>query len=252
MRSGKRSPSYPRISLDRAVAMAKNIYDSAYEAPVDTDTALQLMGYSGRSGPSTAALSSLKQYGLVEGRDQALRITPLALRIFHPSTPSERFEALNQAVFAPAFYSEIKSQFGGKLPSDQVLKSYLIRTHSFNPSGADFLAKILRENRTYMEQAGSAPTPPSPDLEDPDPEQTSVPSLRSEAFVPRIDPSTLRILHSEPSSRELERREQESAEVLQFRISPECIVRISFIGKVSRSAIEKTVQYLDIAKDQYD
>ena len=67
MASGpKRSPSYPRISLDKeAIDLARKIYDFAYDSPVDTDTVFGLMGYQGRSGPSASSLSALKQYGLI-------------------------------------------------------------------------------------------------------------------------------------------------------------------------------------------
>jgi hypothetical protein len=238
----KRSPSYPRIDLDRAVELAKKVYDSTFESSVDTETLYELMGYRGKSGPSASALSALKQYKLVEGRDQALRIAPLALRILHPANEQEKADALAEAVFAPQLYNEIRVQFSGKLPSDQVLKSYLVRTHSFNPNGADELIRILRVNRAHMERSSSMSAAQSVD----------------ETYVGRSNTIHLRAADLGETEHENDARSRVESdvddahkEILRFRISPTCVVRIIFTGSVSRSAIERTIQFLELAKDQY-
>src|SRR5262245_13480816 len=129
--SVRRSPSYPRISLNKAVELTEKVYASAYDAVIDVNTMIGLMGFQGRTGPAAAAIASLRQYGLVEGRDQSMKITPLAIRILHPSHFAERTEALEEAVFKPELYSEIRSHFGGKIPGDEVIKSYLVRNDGF-------------------------------------------------------------------------------------------------------------------------
>jgi len=225
----KRSPSYPRISLDRAVDLARKVHASAYESNVDVDTVVSLMGYQGKSGPSLTALASLKQYGLIEGRDQSLRITSLALKILHPANEAERLSSLKIAVFLPALYEEIGKQFSGRIPGDQVLKSHLVRNHSFTQSGADDFIKILKDNRPYMEGSPATPEPANMDAGLTTQSSTGNESLKS------IPPEGV----------------EDSREMLQFRISPECTVRIEFFGTVSISAIEKTIRYLELAKDNY-
>lgn len=229
MAGTRRSPSYPRISLDRAIDLARKVYDSAYESNVDVTTAVGLMGYQGKSGPSLAALASLKQYGLMEGRDQALRITSLALRILHPSNEVERLAALKSAVFLPTFYEEIGKQFSGRMPGDQVLKSHLVRNHGFTQGGADDFIRVLKDNRPYMD----APLT-SRETSAAEPEQDSQPSIARES-----------LRSTEPAETE------EDREILRFRVSPDCMVRISFLGPVSQAALEKTIQYLELAKDNY-
>lgn len=227
----KRSPSYPRVSLDRAIELTGKVYTSAYQSDVDTETVLHLMGFEGKSGPSTAALSSLKQYGLIEGRDQALRVTPLALQILHPKTQAEKLEALRDAARAPQFYEEIRKQFGGKLPGDQVLKSYLVRNHSFNPNGAEFFLRILKHNRAYMDESETG--------------------LDGSVAVETPQPMTeLRPAISNARTEDEEGAESEK-DIFRFRVAPNCIARIIFTGPVTKSAIEKTIQYLELAKDNY-
>jgi hypothetical protein len=227
----QRSPSYPRVSLDRAVDLVRRVYDSAYENPIDTMTALNLMGFQGKSGPSVSALSSVKQYGLIEGRDQSLRVTSLALKILHPANEAERATALREAAFLPAFYREIGNQFAGRIPSDQVLKSHLVRNHGFTQGGADFFNKILRDNRAYLDS----------------PPPISVGAIDTTGQVAE----GITAVGERTRNADSEEGVEGAAEVLRFRISPECTVRIAFYGHVSQSAIDKTIKHLELVKDNY-
>jgi hypothetical protein len=241
MAAVKRSPSYPRVGLGKALELAQRVYENAYESPVDTDTVLRLMGFQGRTGPSATALASLKQYGLIAGRDQALRVTPLAVRILHPSSKEEEAEAINEAVSSPSFYIEMREQFGGRIPGDQVLKSYLIRNRGFNPNGADDFIKILRENRAFME------APPVQERMEVEAQQYTA-----------SNPTGTRELEIRDAVSVTEARlpsgvgmDSTSSEFFRFRIAPNCTVEISFVGPVSRKAIEKTIQLLELVKDNY-
>jgi hypothetical protein len=233
----RRSPSYPRISLDRAVILAEKVYDSAYQSAVDTTTVLELMGYLGKSGPATAALSSVKQYGLIEGRDQALKVTPLALRILHPTNDLERRMGLKEAVLAPQFYNEIRMQFEGKIPADQVLKSHLVRVHGFNPNGADDFIRILKDNRPYIDLDIEAHQTKEHEAENKESDKANT--------AIGVAPSAA------AEDRESEMLGEPNRDIFRFRISPTCTVRIIFSGPVTQNALEKTIQYLELAKDSY-
>jgi hypothetical protein len=198
---------------------------------------MKLMGYGGRSGPSAAALSSLKQYGLIEGRDQALRITPLALQIIHPTNQSEKSEALKQALFQPEIYSEIKAVFGTKIPADQVVRSHLVRNHGFHPNGADKLIKILKENRNYAE--GGAVS-----------QQGDLNRVSHSAVESDDDQATFESELPEAGSPVISLLEKKG-ETLQFRASQKCVVNIRFDGELSQSAISKTIAFLELLQDNY-
>jgi len=233
--SKKRSPSYPRISLVRALDMVEKVYQAAFDSPIDTETSLKLMGFQGQSGPSTAALASIKQYGLIEGRDQAIKVTPLAIRILHPSNEEEKTLGLREAASNPRFYSDIEKQFGGRIPGDQVLKSQLVRSHGFNPNGADDFIRVLKENRAFMEMPERAEEVPTSERED----------STSQSFLGRSRPI------QNPASVSSAQVGSTGEESLRFRVSPECVVSIFFSGPVSRHAIEKSIQYLELAKENY-
>jgi hypothetical protein len=236
----KRSPSYPRISLNKAIDLARRVHESAYQSAVDNDTVLTLMGFRGKSGPATAALASLKQYGLIEGRDQALRITPLAIRIFHPSDIQERDGALLDAVFTPQFYDGIRKQFAGKIPADQVLQSYLIRNHGFKNKGAQEFIKILKENRPYMGIVAA------------DFSQTA--NLTSNAssnenfnqLNTKMPPQ-----FASQTRKESGRQDSEDSEIYRLRVTPDCVVTITYNGRISRRAIDQTISYLGFVKSNF-
>ncbi|WP_159012185.1 hypothetical protein [Bradyrhizobium sp. S69] len=215
--------------------MVDRIYQAAFDSAIDTETSLKLMGFQGQSGPSTAALSSIKQYGLIEGRDQAIKVTPLAVRILHPSNDEEKSSGLREAASNPRFYADIEKQFGGRIPGDQVLKSQLVRSHGFNPNGADDFIRVLKENRAFMEMPERIEDGHTTERED----STPQPAL-----------SSSRPLHNSVrmTSPQLGSIGEES---LRFRVSPECVVSIFFSGPVSRHAIEKSIQYLELAKENY-
>jgi hypothetical protein len=215
--------------------MAEEIYASAYESPIDVETMVKLMGFQGRSGPATAAISSLRQYGLVEGRDQSMKVTSLALRIMHPTSVAERREALLEAVFKPELYSEIRDQFGGKIPAEQVIKSHLVRVNGFNPNGADDFVKVLKENRSYMDME-----PTGGDVES-TPSQVSTMTKKEAEEVNALDS----LLNPESVS------DGGKLEILRFRASPSCTVEVRFVGELSQSAIAKTIAFLDLARDNY-
>jgi hypothetical protein len=236
--SKKRSPSYPRISLIRALDMVGRVYEAAFDSAIDTETALKLMGFQGQSGPSTAALASIKQYGLIEGRDRAIKVTPLAIRILHPSNDEEKNSGLREAATNPRFYGDVEKQFGGRIPGDQVLKSQLVRSYGFNPNGADDFIRVLKENRAFMETPERVEEMPAIDRED---------STSNSALV--VNRSPLNVPHAmgrSPSQLGLNGEES-----LRFRVSPDCVVSILFSGPVSRHAIDKSIQYLELAKENY-
>ena len=233
--SKKRSPSYPRISLIRALDMVEKVYQAAFDSSIDTETSLKLMGFQGQSGPSTAALSSIKQYGLIEGRDQAIKVTPLAIRILHPSNEEEKNSGLREAASNPRFYADIEKQFGGRIPGDQVLKSQLVRSHGFNPNGADDFIRVLKENRAFMEMPERSDDGSATERED-STSQSTMSRSRPVHNLASMGPPQLGAIGEES---------------LRFRVSPECVVSIFFSGPVSRHAIEKSIQYLELAKESY-
>lgn len=146
------SPGYPNMGLPKAVSAVHKIYDADRQAPVDRTVAAKHIGYSGQSGASDKALASLAHYGLLEkaGKGET-RVTQLAVDILHPDKPSDRRAALRKAGLNPGIFQEIYDRYDGRLPSDEALRSYLMRA-SFQNAAINPVVNAYAETFRYLEQ----------------------------------------------------------------------------------------------------
>ena len=124
-----RSPSYPQVSLPKAIELVREVYAGAHKSAIDSETVIELLGYSSRSGRALAVVGALKQFGLLEGREDNIRVTSLALSILEPLTEKERTDSLRQAAFQPDLFSELLREFGESAPSEAVIRSIAIRKY---------------------------------------------------------------------------------------------------------------------------
>lgn len=162
------SPSYPNMPLSKAISAVQKIFDADRQAPVDRAVAAKHIGYSGQSGASDKALASLAHYGLLEkaGKGET-RVTQLAVDILHPDTPAERRSALRKAGLNPGIFQEIYDRYDGRLPSEEALRSYLLRANfqniAINPVIHSFgeTFRFLEQEKAF--ESGGAGSDPGPD-----------------------------------------------------------------------------------------
>lgn len=123
-----RSPSHPSINLEQAIVFAGKIHSSNRTNPIDREAAVRDMGYTGITGHSGKMLASLLQFGLLEkfGKGE-VRITPRAVDILHPGFPEQRVRALRSAAFEPELFSRLRDRFADGVPSENNLRSFLVR-----------------------------------------------------------------------------------------------------------------------------
>jgi hypothetical protein len=232
--ASRKSPTYPRVSLQRAIELTRKIYDSALDSPVETTTILTLMGFQGESGPSRAALATLKQFGLVEGRDQSLRVTPLGQSIVHSMSADEQRKAIVAAADTPQIYQTIKGHFAGRLPSDSVLEAYIVRNHGFSRAGALFLVKILRETENFVGPYRLKSIEDDSEVSS-DNEKSPEPSAKDvvAGILPSADYSA------------------KTGERILVRISKDAQAELFLHGKVTYESLEKLLQYIELMKDDF-
>jgi len=146
------SPGYPNMSLSKAIAMAQKIFDADRQAPVDRTVAAKHVGYSGQSGASDKALASLAHYGLLEkaGKGET-RVSQLVVDILHPNNAAERRAALRKAGLKPGIFQEIYDRYEGRLPSEEALRSYLLRSN-FQNIAINPVINSYAETFRYLEQ----------------------------------------------------------------------------------------------------
>lgn len=146
------SPSYPNMALPKAISTVQKIFDADRQAPVDRAVAAKHIGYAGQSGASDKALASLAHYGLLEkaGKGET-RVTQLAVDILHPENPAERRAALRQAGLKPGIFQEIYDRYEGRLPSEEALRSYLLRAN-FQNIAINPVVNSYAETFRFLEQ----------------------------------------------------------------------------------------------------
>ena len=150
-----RSPRYPSAGLEETIEMIRKIHDEDRQHPVSREVAARHMGFSGISGTSDRALASLLHFGLAEKVVKGeIRVSPLALRILHPDTESERIAALNEAGFSPELFQTLRSRYPDAPPSASSLESFLSR-EGFAPAAIRPAAKAYLETCQFLQRNGA-------------------------------------------------------------------------------------------------
>jgi len=146
------SPGYPNMALSKAISAVQKIFDADRQAPVDRVVAAKHIGYSGQSGASDKALASLAHYGLLEkaGKGET-RVTQLAVDILHPESSAARRAALREAGLNPGIFQEIYDRYDGRLPSEEALRSYLLRAN-FQNVAINPVVNSYSETFRFLEQ----------------------------------------------------------------------------------------------------
>jgi hypothetical protein len=152
-RKKDRSPNFPFISLESAIARARAFYDEERKGAAPVTRAAIHWKYSPNSSGLIQTVAALKSYGLMSdegsGADRRLKLTELALRIVLDTRIEslERQEMIRRAALNPSVSAEVHSNWPEGLPSDDTLNHYLVLERAFAPANASRAVKILKENQ---------------------------------------------------------------------------------------------------------
>lgn len=233
----KRSPRYPRHSLNKALELAQRLFDGAHQSKVDADTAAKIIGYSNSSsGAAASALGALRQFGLVDGLRGNMGVSELAMRILQPLDEYEKNAALHEAAAKPEIFGRILSQFSEILPSsDEPIKAFLIRNEGFSVSGALELIEAFRQ--TYNSVPDLAVRSPIANL-----------SRRYEDDTEfRAETTPLQI--KTPPSAQTSPTEKAEGELIILPLGSACKAELRFVGDVSPAAYTRLISHLELLKD---
>lgn len=234
----KRSPRYPRISLSKAVELARRLFADVHTSKVDVDAAARVLGYSSAAnGTAAIAIGSLRQFGLVDGLRGDISVSELAMQILQPLDEDERIRALHQAARNPEVFASVLGQFNGRLPaSGEPIKAFLIRQEGFSPAGADDLIGTLRETMDSLPPAPMEPTTAaSRDADIAPPTADGVHSaVEAEAVYP---PSRQTVSQSAP------------AFVAMFPVGAGSVAEVKITGAMSERVIDRLIKHLELMKD---
>lgn len=242
-----RSPRYPNHSLDQAVEFARKIYEGVHRSSVDSLTVLNLMGFSGRSGASTSALGSVRQYGLIDGVGEKTRVSDLALSILEPISESEKSDALRIASRSPAVFNQILGRFDGRLPAaDAPVRSYLIRELGFSQRGAEDCLSALRTTEAYV--AGFPVSDGSVGSQE-------VHSELEEGLDYEVarkgDAESARGARAVYEQGPDQTPRPEPGDLMVIPLSRDCRVEMKFVGPLSEKALGKLVRYVELMREDW-
>ena len=111
--------AYPDIRFSDAVEITRRILDK-FRGTVSVKGLAWELGMAENSGTLFAKVAALRDFGLVEGRGE-LRVSALAQRILHPSSPEEGREARAQAFQRVDLLQTLYERFEGEAPDDSSL-----------------------------------------------------------------------------------------------------------------------------------
>jgi hypothetical protein len=140
-----RSPNCPQIPFAEAIEKGRKVYEKEHTHTAVKLVVAQDLGYKGLSGPALAALGALRQYGILEGSGDALRISKDALAYYEMDDGPEKQQAIERMVFGPSLFTELRQQYGAQLPSEGNLRHTLI-TKGFSSETAGDVIEVYKAN----------------------------------------------------------------------------------------------------------
>lgn len=150
----QRSPNCPQVTFQEVAEKGRLLYQREHTHPANKEVVAQSIGYSGINGRSLSMIGALRQYGIIEGPGEGLRVTEDAVTYFELESGAERAAALSRMLFTPPVFAQIHQEFGDTLPSEQNLKYYLIK-QGFLPKAAEDVISVYRENIRLVENKPS-------------------------------------------------------------------------------------------------
>jgi hypothetical protein len=169
-----RSPAYPSINLEKALAQARALLDSEGKYAVPLASAFRAWGYGGKSSAARQTLASLKYYGLIEvegeGDSRKIRVSEDAIRYLldKREDPTDRKTLMRRFALAPTAHLDLFNQFPEGLKSDATVVHFLMFECGFNEGAAnellgEFKATAVFANlfkpATTVDNMGESPDP---------------------------------------------------------------------------------------------
>lgn len=149
--SGKRGKlSFPHISLDEALVVAKKIHELGGFAT----TSLLGDALDKKGGWLAGYIASAKRYGLIEGYGK-LKLTELAKKIISPTYEGEEIAAKKEAFLMVELFSKIYSRFKGKYPEENLFRNILIRNYGIKnrKEATKLINIIIKETENLLQSS---------------------------------------------------------------------------------------------------
>lgn len=149
----ERSPSFPFISLKKAVERLKEMADAHKRNQARLVTVGATWGYGAKSSGLLQTVAALKAFGLIDdiggGADRKLQVSDLGWRILQDARPGARESAVREAAVKPRLIAEYLNQWVPDRPSDAHCLSELRLDRGFGDAAAALFLKVFDETVNY-------------------------------------------------------------------------------------------------------
>jgi hypothetical protein len=204
-RTSNRSPAYPAYDLERSIDFLVTLYENEGFGYIPLDVAVEHFGFSATSSTGQRTIAALNHFGLLQekgsGVDRRVRLSELGKRLVlgRENAEADYEEALRDAALSPRIHGLLHTRWGGRLPSDDTLRRYLMVDLSFNPNAVesfiedyrstlDYAGLLERQAAATMERGGwAAPaSPPGASGGEPRPFDISIPLRNGSQALLRV------------------------------------------------------------------
>jgi len=168
-----RSPAYPAIDLEEAIARAATLWEKITRHAAPIDTLAGMWGYEKNSSATSSICSALLKFGLLrdqgEKGNREVSLTDEAIRLtYNPDSVSpEHQQALKRAALLPKIHAELWKKYGGVIPDDSVVKRYLVVDRKFNEQ---YVEGFIKQFKKTIKFANLIPSDKVPVVENEEPE----------------------------------------------------------------------------------
>jgi hypothetical protein len=161
----ERSPSFPFISLKRAVERVQEMAEGHKRSPARLAVVGETWGYGAKSSGLLQTVAALKAFGLVEdigtGPDRRIQVSDLAWRILSDARPGAKEQAIREAALKPRLIAEYAQSWVPDRPSDSHCVSELHLDRGFTQDAAKLFLRVFDETVGYANLAESDSVSPS-------------------------------------------------------------------------------------------
>jgi hypothetical protein len=149
----ERSPSFPFISLKKAVDRLQEMAEAHKRNQARIATVGATWGYGAKSSGLVQTVAALKAFGLIDdiggGADRRIQISDLGWRILQDARPGAREAAIREAALKPRLIAEYLNQWVPDRPSDAHCLSELRLDRGFGDSAAQLFLKVFDDTVNY-------------------------------------------------------------------------------------------------------
>jgi len=195
-----RSPKYPNYPLSVAIENIRKVYDADRTASLPREVIARHLGYSGLSGASDGNIATLAQYGFLERTSSGeMKVSQLAIDILVPEDENQRKTAINKAALAPSLFLEIWNHFEKRIPSDEALRTYLLR-REFNDRAINPIMKSFAPTVSMMSNEAVTSLAEETELNQTDESLITNPEQERVSFTNSPDPNAQQVNNTFASS----------------------------------------------------